>query len=443
MQRIIAAALAAASIATTATAQTGMAPVPAPTPVLQNGSAITLDDVIRSVGVDRPIARSPQQTVPPPAPALSSAAAGIEAAQAARRVAGLRPNPQIQGQFENVIGSGPYRGTSSAETTVALGVPLELGGKRPARIALATARLSRAEIQAEIARADLRLRITQLYVDTVAAERRAQVLGEQAGIAANTLRIATARIRVGAVSPIEGQRAEVLQINAQIAADNAAREAEASRLNLATVAGQPIVGPLDFAWFDRVQGYGPVQPIAVDGTLALAAAQADVKSATAQVRVAQSLRVPDVTVSAGARRLEATKDIAAVFGVTIPFPVFNNGSALVAQSRSEERQAVAQRNLAVIDTQQAITQAQTEVANAAATARAAGGPGLAAAQEAARIARIGWAQGKFDQIALLDAERTLSLTRQAHVDALAAYHNAQARLERLTTPASNAPGENR
>ncbi len=150
-----------------------------------------------------------------------------------------------------------------------------------------------------------------------------------------------------------------------------------------------------------------------------------------------------MTLSAGARRLEATKDIAAVFGVTIPFPVFNNGSALVAQSRSEERQAVAQRNLAVIDTQQAITQAQTEVANAAATARAAGGPGLAAAQEAARIARIGWAQGKFDQIALLDAERTLSLTRQAHVDALAAYHNAQARLERLTTPASNAPGENR
>lgn len=442
MQRIIAAALAAASIATPATAQTGIAPDAAPTPVLHNGSAITLDDVIRSVGVDGSVARPASRTVPPTAPSLSAASAGIDAARAARRVAGLRPNPEVQSQLENVIGSGPYRGTSSAETTVGLALPLELGGKRPARVALATARLSRAEIQAEIARADLRLRVTQLYVDTVAAERRAQVLGEQAGIAANTLRIATARIQVGAVSPIERQRAEVLQINAQIAADNAAREAEAARLTLSTVVGQSVVGPLDFAWFDRVQGYGPVQPVNVEGTLALAAAQADVKSASAQVRVAQSLRVPDVTISASARRLEATKDVAAVFGINIPIPVFNNGSAFVAQSRSEETQAVAQRNLAVIDTRQAITQAQTEVANAAATARAAGGPGLAAAQEAARIARIGWTQGKFDQIALLDAERTLSQTRQVHVDALAAYHNAQARLERLTTPASTAPGEN-
>src|SRR3546814_17272458 len=87
-------------------------------------------------------------------------------------------------------------------------------------------------------------------------------------------------------------------------------------------------------------------------------------------------------------------------------------SAFVAQSRSEQTQAIALRNLAVIDTRQQIASAQTEVANAAATARAAGGPGLAAAQEAARIARIGWTQGKFDQIALLDAERTLSQTRQ-------------------------------
>ena len=133
---------------------------------------------------------------------------------------------------------------------------------------------------------------------------------------------------------------------------------------------------------------------------------------------------------------------AAVVGISIPIPLFNNGSAFVAQSRSEQTVALAPRNLALIDTRQAIASAQTEVANAAATARAAGGPGLAAAQEAARIARIGWAQGKFDQIALLDAERTLSQTRQTYVDALAAYHDAQARLDRLTTPAPSS-GDNR
>ena len=193
--------------------------------------------------------------------------------------------------------------------------------------------------------------------------------------------------------------------------------------------------------FERIDDYGPPRPIEVEGTLALAAAEADVRTADAQVRVARSLRVPDLTVSTFARRLEATNDTAAVVGISIPIPFFNNGSAFAAQSRSEQTQAIALRNLAVIDTRQKIANAQAEVENAAATARAAGGPGLTAAQEAARIARIGCTQGKFDQIALLDAERTLSQTRQTYVDALAAYHDAQARLARLTPPAPTISGD--
>ena len=54
------------------------------------------------------------------------------------------------------------------------------------------------------------------------------------------------------------------------------------------------------------------------------------------------------------------------------------------------------------------------------------------AGEAARIARIGYREGKFGQLDLLDAERTLAETKLAAIDALAAYHNAKARLERLT-----------
>ena len=57
---------------------------------------------------------------------------------------------------------------------------------------------------------------------------------------------------------------------------------------------------------------------------------------------------------------------------------------------------------------------------------------LAAATESARIARIGYREGKFGQLDLLDAEGTLSETRTAAIDALAAYHDAQARRDRLT-----------
>jgi cobalt-zinc-cadmium efflux system outer membrane protein len=456
MHRTIAAVMVAASLASAAGAQTSPSPgVPAASTSSRTTPAFSLDAALDAAGM--PPAGGASSTISVTSgsasglgsstrtalPSVGAATAGIEAAAAARRVAGLRPNPEVQAQVENFGGTGPYKGLRSSETTVGVALPLELGGKRSARVALGTARLTRAQVQAEIARADLRLRITQLYIEAAAAERRSEVLGEQAAIAANAFRIASDRVQVGDVSPIEQQRADVLRINAQVAAESATRQAQAARTNLETLLGSPVTGPLDRAWFERIDGYGPPRPIEVEGTLALAAAQADVRTADAQVRVARSLRIPDLTVSTFARRLEATNDTAAVVGISIPIPLFNNGNAFVSQSRAEQTQALALRSLVVVDTRQQIASAQTEVANAAASARAAGGPGLAAAQEAARIARIGWAQGKFDQIVLLDAERTLSQTRQTYVDALAAYHDAQARLDRLTTPAPVIPGDNR
>lgn len=285
------------------------------------------------------------------------------------------------------------------------------------------------------ATADLRLAITQAYIEAVAAERRVVTAREQAEIAREALRAATVRVRAGRASPIEQQRADVLRINAEATEERAERLTIVARDNLARRIGQPVSGPLDLAWFDRVEGYGPALRVAPAGTLALAAAQADVATATAQVRLARAQRVPDVTVSASARRLEETNDVAAVFGVSVPFPVFNRGGAAVTQANAERDQAEALRRAAELDTAQALANAEAEVANAATTARAASGPALAAAQEAARIARIGYREGKFGQLDLLDAERTLSETRTAAIDALAAYRDAQAHRNRLATAA--------
>jgi len=44
------------------------------------------------------------------APATDAAQAGVEAARAGRTTAGLRPNPTVQTQVENVAGSNSYGG---------------------------------------------------------------------------------------------------------------------------------------------------------------------------------------------------------------------------------------------------------------------------------------------------------------------------------------------
>ncbi len=115
--------------------------------------------------------------------------------------------------------------------------------------------------------------------------------------------------------------------------------------------------------------------------------------------------------------------------------MFNGGKAALDQATAQESASDARRRVALIETEREIASAQAELANAAASARAAGGPGLAAAFEAARIAGIGYANGKFSQLDLIEAQRTLAQTRSAYVDALIAYHTAEANLARLVAPA--------
>ncbi|MCG7349965.1 TolC family protein [Sphingomonas sp. ACRSK] len=413
MHRFIAAFLAVASCASIAQAQSSAPPSTNP--------SLTLEQALTLAGAT--------------APSVEAATAGVRAAEAGRTVAGYRPNPSVVVETENIAGSGQYRGVRSAETTAGLAFPIELGGKRSARIAVANAVTDRARIGTALAEADLRLAVTQLYIEAAAAERRFVTAREQAAIAREALHAAGVRVQAGRASPLEQQRADVLRINAEATVERAQRLAEVSRANLALRIGQPITRSLDLAWYDRVEGYGPARPIEPAGTLALAAARADVTTAEAQVRLARSQRVPDVTLSASARRLEATNDVAAVFGVSVPFPLFNNGKAAISQARAQSDQAQALRRAAELDSAQAIASAQAEVANAATTARNASGPALASATEAARIARIGYREGKFSQLDLLDAERTLSETRTAAIDALATYHDAKARLERLVAAA--------
>ncbi len=419
MRRLAAAVLAAVSCAVVAQAHT----IPVQSAQAAVGGGFTLEQALAMAGAS--------------APAADAAEAGVEAARAARKVAALRPNPTLDTEVENIAGTGPYRGFDSVETTVSLSVPVELGGKRQARIGVADAEANRARLGLAIAEADIRLQVTELYVAAVAAEERLAIARDQRDIAESGAKAAAARVEAGRASPIEAQRANVARLNAAADLERAERNAATARESLARRIGQQVAGVLDAQRLRQLPApsYGPAKPAEAAGTLAFAAADAVLAVADASVAVARSQRMPDITVGPGVRRITESDDTAFLFSVSVPLPTFNSGKAALSQARAERSRAEAERRMAVIDAEQAIADADAEAANAATTARTATGPALAAAQEAARIARIGYREGKFGQLDLLDAERTLAETRLTAIDALAAYQTAKARLERLTAPA--------
>lgn len=362
------------------------------------------------------------------APAQLAAEAGLRAAEANLSTANSRPNPTLTYENENVLGSGRYAGFGGGERTLSLSVPIELGGKRKARRTVAEADRAVAGLGIAVTRADITQRATEAFVEAVAAERRLAVVQEANELAGRAAHAARERVRVGKASPIEEQRADVVRVRAEVTLTKAVRGLALARANLARLTGSSSDVSTVAGWFDVME---PPRVQRTDATPSVLAAEAQVAAAGARVAAARSDRIPDLTVTAGVRRYGDVSDKAAVLGISVPLPLFNTGTAALARSRAEYDRALAERDVAAQEAARAQAQAEAEVADALSMARAATGPALAAAREAARIARIGYAEGKFPQLELLDAERALAETQEAAVDALAAFYLAQARLGRL------------
>lgn len=392
----------------------------APASTAQSGSAdppavLTLAEALRR-GIER-------------GPTADEYSATLRSADAGVTIAGLRPNPTLDVEAENVDGSGRYADGAARETTAALAFPLELGGKRAARVRLAEAERSRALAGAETTRSQLALELTELFVEAVASARRADVARAQAALSETSLAAARSRIRGGKASPIEAQRAEVVRLNADVSAGRAEREAELARSALTRLTGIAEDVPLSAPWFDSLE----IETFDTRASSpALAIAQADVAAAGAGIDAARRERIPTVTLSAGVRRFADVDDRAAMIALSVPIPVLNTGRAAVVRAQAELELAEARMQRVVLEQERAVDAARIAIENARAAATTANGAALAAAEEAARIARIGYDAGKFSQLELIEAERVLAETRDAAITALQALHVARARLYRLT-----------
>src|SRR5690242_7328205 len=72
-------------------------------------------------------------------PDLAATAYELRAADARVLQSGLRPNPELSAEFENLAGTGAARGIDAAEATLSLSQVIELGGKRSQRQSVAGA----------------------------------------------------------------------------------------------------------------------------------------------------------------------------------------------------------------------------------------------------------------------------------------------------------------
>jgi cobalt-zinc-cadmium efflux system outer membrane protein len=374
-------------------------------------------------------------------PALAEARAAEDAARADVRQAGLVPNPtlglgasNLPIQSNSIWGNGPGL-RNNLVASAELDQPIELGGKRGRRVAvakgsLAGATLSRADA-VRTARAELRL---AFWAAVRARERRTLAEAVRAR-SSETLRIMRARLASQDISVLDLDKIELeaAQQENDLADAVASERAAVADLLKLVGPGAPADVEVSGALASPATPLDPVRLAAraVEHRPDLAAARRQVETSRAAVTLAEAQAVPDVTVGVGYTRSRALvsgdNPQSLALTVSVPLPLFSRNQGEIQKAHVEQRRAEDAARALEANVAREVAAAHARYAAAAEKVARYDGGALARAERALAVAEKTYRSGDRSLLEFLEAERTFIAVRSDYLDTM--YELRAARLE--------------
>jgi len=359
-------------------------------------------------------------------PSVQAAAHEVSASEAGLEQAGRLPNPELA-----YLREGQQTGTRT--TTVQINQPIELGGKRQARVALAQGALGLARSEQLAVRRQVRAEVIAAWYDVLVARQRqelAEALGE---LARKSVEVAGKRVAAGKISPIDETKARLAAADAAMELNQAKAQLVLARTKLGALVGRPA----DAIDITSSPGELPqVQPLAVllsriGDAAEVRQARSQLTAQEAQAGVERAARLPDLTLSVGTQRDEQAGRRQTVLGLSVPLPLFdrNEGrlkAALRRTDKARDELAAAQTKAAA-----ALVSAYTRYEVAAGETALLRQDVIPQAQSAYELTLKGFEYGKFPFLDVLDAQRTWFQAQSRLWNSMLDAYRAYAEIERI------------
>lgn len=346
-----------------------------------------------------------------------------------------RPNPELAYSLED---------TRSKTRTQSwqLNLPVELGGKRAARTK--AAEKSREQAQAQLAelQATVRANVAAAYFDVLTAQERLVLARDSAALAKSSTDTVSKRVAAGKVSPVEESKARVAEAGVRVELAQAASEQRNALSRLFALLGR-IDAPYTVLEgkaenLPSVPSLVDLQPL-ISSSPGVVLARIEVDRRKALTDLEQSKRVPDVTVSVGMQRSNETQRNVLLFGVSLPLPVFDRNQGNLLEALKLEDKARDELQAATVRLHSEVAQARERLSTITAEVQSLQQEVLPGAKSAYDAATIGFENGKFNFLEVLDAQRTYFTAKSQYLKALGEAHRAAADIDRLLG-ASMVPG---
>ncbi len=367
-------------------------------------------------------------------PELAAARKEVDIATAAIWEARLYPNPSVLLEIED------YRTRDGAtsgkmERSAGVSVPLVVGGRIGAASSVAEKERERAAVDYLWRRREILSGVKRTFMGLLASRRNVELVRESRDLAQAFHAAAEARFQAQAVPEIEVLKSAVALAKARSELRTAEKQAA-----LALKALHAAMGNADLPT-EKFDGELPArfplpgleslrgQVLALHPLLESAAKARE--TAELELALARAERWPDLALDVTAGR--DPEDHAIVEGgLTIPLPLFNRNQARIARSEARIEQAARQADAARNDLLLRLAEAHGNLSTAQERATLYREEIFPKAERAVQQAAEGYRLGKFGQLDVLDAQRTLAEAKAAYVQSLAELNQAAVELEKLS-----------
>jgi cobalt-zinc-cadmium efflux system outer membrane protein len=367
-------------------------------------------------------------------PAVHAAALEIDAKRGEALQAGLRPNPELGGWSWNV-------GEDPQEEALDVSQLFELGGKRLKRLRAAELDIGVTAWDYEAARLRVTSDTAQSFVDVLASQDRITILKELQSVAETFSSAVSERVQTGGSNLVDVKRAqiEVTRAKAQLNEENAVLAVAKRRLanNWGSRNADFSVAKGELTSTDHIPSPGQIGGY-LDSNPDIARWAEEMVRREAVLDLERAKAIPDLTLTAGARRIESSDDTGAVLQLSVPLPLFNRNQGDIAAAQARILKGQHESLAARVAVNAVYLEAYSRLAASSERLKGLEKEILPSAQEVYDATSKGYSVGGFDLLNVLEAQRTVYATRLEIVTARAEFQKAKVEIEALTGRGLNA-----
>ena len=370
-------------------------------------------------------------------PELKAFEKEIDAGSARIRQEQLLPNPSVfmeteDGSFKSFGFGKTYKSSIGIEQTV------PLGGKIGARTAVARKEKEIAILIYENKLRDIVAETKKVFTTILFAQQLVKIVSDNRDIAQKLLDVAKIRVEALAAPETELIKAEIELSGAQISFSNAEFELVQAEQQLHNLMGNVDVKIKNYhGELRRTLPELPaprIEQIAIASYPELLHAQKTRELAQTQHDLAKADRYPDIdiSISTGREHIELENNTVFQWSIALPLPLFNRNQGRIQETRAYVLKAEKEYESSLNTIRSKIRRTIILSENSVHQVRMYEEKVLPNAEKSLELMSEGYKEGKFTYIELLDAQRTLTQTREDYTKLLENLNITAIEIERLT-----------